>query len=176
MTLPTHLTWLDAVIVLCIGFGFLAGCKKGIVRPLLGIVGILAGLMVGLIFWEPIARLLDFFMVGSLGWPWRGALAFIICLLVCVITASLLANFWEMTSGTTISIVNQAFGGVFGVARSVLGLVVCFAIVGFFWPVIAFDVVVDSHVAIYFAAFSLDFISLVWPLLPEAARIMIFGF
>jgi len=174
--LPIELTWLDAVIVLWVGFGFLVGYKKGIIGQIAGLVGVVVGFYIGALFWDEVASFLEIITVGALGWPLRGVLAFLCCVFATSLAFSFLAMILINGAGQTLSVLNQAGGGVIGVARSVAGIIIGFAVVGLFWPVIAFDVVMNSMVSIYFAALSLDFIGFVWPLLPEVARNLNFGF
>jgi uncharacterized membrane protein required for colicin V production len=174
--LPIELTWLDAVIVLWVGFGFLAGYKRGVIGQLAGLVGVIAGFYIGALFWEDVSGFLELVTGGALGWPVRGIFAFLCCVFATSFGFSLLVRIVRNEVGKTISVLDQAGGGIIGIARSVLGIIIAFAVVGLFWPVIAFETVMNSMVSIYFAALSLDFISFVWPLLPEVARNLNFGF
>ncbi len=171
--MSTHLNWLDAMIILCLGFGFLSGCKRGVIRQVLGIVGLLGGFVVALLAWRAVAEAIGYLTASAIGTPWTGILAFVLCLAAISLFCTFIAALLEQKAGTTIGLANQALGGVLGIGRSVLCLLLCFAAIEVFWPVIAFKAVCDSLVAVFFAALSLDLLGCLGMVLPEVLRNMI---
>lgn len=116
------MNWLDIVILIIIVIPTLIGLKVGIIKALLGIVGVVVGVILAGRYYVVLAEHLTFISQPSLA---RIA-AFAIILIVVMIIAAVLASVIKwVASAVMLGWVNRLGGAVFGF---VLGMIFCGAL------------------------------------------------
>jgi membrane protein required for colicin V production len=117
------MNWLDVAFVAIIALSVIGGFFRGLARELLGLFGLGAGFFVALTLSGGLAPLLEKWLIR----PAAYAVVFLALFLVTMVVADLLGNFITVViKKVKLSTANQVAGGVFGLARGVLLVVVLF--------------------------------------------------
>ncbi len=112
-----RLNWLDILIVLIVLLPTFFGFRKGFLRKLLGIAGIIAGFILAVKFYDSVASVLSSFIKGN---PvFVDVLSFLLIIGILYGTSVWLARFMaNMNSGT--SLIDKILGTVFGFMQGLL--------------------------------------------------------
>jgi membrane protein required for colicin V production len=112
-----YLNWLDILIALIVTLPAFFGYRKGFLRKLLGIAGIVLGFILAVKFYDTVASLLSAFVKGN---PvFVNVLAFLLIIAILYGTAIWLARFIaSMNSGTTI--IDKILGTIVGFIQGVI--------------------------------------------------------
>ena len=115
------MNWLDVVILAAMAIATFIGLKIGVVRAVLSLAGLIAGVILAGQYYVPLSQQLSFIHQAGVA----RAVAFTIILVAVMIVASLLA--WLLSWATSVvklGWVNHLGGAVFGL---VLGAILCSA-------------------------------------------------
>ncbi len=111
------MSWIDIVIILIIALSSFFGFRKGFLRKLLGIAGILFGFILALNFYEQVAGFLGKFINGNPSAV--KILSFLLIIAVVFSVAIWLAGFIAgINSGT--SLIDKILGTIFGFVQGVI--------------------------------------------------------
>lgn len=107
---------LDWVILGFLGYGFFRGIFRGLIKEVFGILGLLAGIVIGYFFSEDLSRvLLDLELFDS---SWAKPVAFFALFLTVLVLFRLMAYLLSETlSWASLGAVNAFLGGLFGMAK-----------------------------------------------------------
>ena len=118
---------IDIIILLFLGlFGFI-GFRNGLIREVLGLVGVIAALFFAFRYLEPISTWIDSFTKITDGWT-PVITFFLIFFLVIVVTHLLIIFLEYVVKITFMSIPNRLTGLLFGVLKSSLFVSVIFVL------------------------------------------------
>ena len=115
--------WLSLVILVFIGLMGVAGLRKGLVRQILGLVGLIAAVMLALKYYDVAADyILDYFAVPE---GIATILGFASVCLGVIVLISILGWFWgRLVKYSPVSILDSLGGAFLGFAKGVLIVVV----------------------------------------------------
>jgi membrane protein required for colicin V production len=112
------LNWLDVVILIAIGLSALLGLVRGLLRELIALAGWIVAVVLAIRYAEPLGALLPL----QAAWPaLKTLLGGAIIVVACVFAAALVG--WivrRLLRAARLSAADRVLGGVFGVLRGVL--------------------------------------------------------
>ena len=151
------MNWLDIVLIVTLVIPTFIGLKQGLIKAILSMAGLIAGIVLAGIFYQPLSGLLRFIPNEAVA----NIIAFILILVGVIIVASLLARLLKaVVSMVMLDWVNHLGGAVFGFLMGALFWSAMLATwVKFFGTVL----VTESLIA----AVLLDKFPLILALLPE---------
>ncbi len=127
--MSVHLDWLDTLLLVILLVTFITGLVKGLVRQVIGILAVVAGIVLasryyGWLSWQLFSRIESDF--------WRNGLSFLIIFFGVVLAGWLLGFLLSKLMKGTLSLANHLLGGVLGLLKGVLiGAVIVFAMMSF---------------------------------------------
>jgi membrane protein required for colicin V production len=151
------MNWIDIIFLILLVVSTIVGLKQGLIKAVLSLIGIIAGVFLASNFYEPLANVFGFFNNEDVA----NIVAFILILVVVIIIASLLAKLLDsVIKAIMLGWVNSIGGAVFGFLMGVITLSAILAVwVKFFGT----DMLAESFVA----GLLLDKLPLVLALLPK---------
>lgn len=110
---------LDLAILALLGFFLVKGLMQGLIREVMGLVGIVAGLFLGLAYYGQLAQLAR--QALRIEAPWLDAVSFgVILLVVFALVVSLGALITSALAKMRLSPLNRLLGGALGLLKGVL--------------------------------------------------------
>ena len=125
MNLPhfdVQLGWVDIALLAVFGLSVLIGLWRGFVFEIVSLLGWVVAFIIANTLGPLLAQFIPF---GDVGSPVRLWVAYILVFVLVLLTCTLLARMLRaLVSATPLSFVDRLLGGLFGVARGALILVV----------------------------------------------------
>ena len=125
MNLPhfdVQLGWVDLALLAVFGLSVLIGLWRGFVFEIVSLLGWVVAFIIANTLGPLLARFIPF---GDAGSPVRLWVAYVLVFVLVLLTCTLLARMLRaLVSATPLSFVDRLLGGLFGVARGALILVV----------------------------------------------------
>lgn len=123
------MNWLDIVLVLILAVTAIVGVFKGLVRQIIGLAAVIAGLVLASLYYDQTAGLFETFIKNRLLSDFLGFLLLFVAVLVA---GALLGHLMTKAMTGPLAFANRLFGGIFGFLKAVLicGILV-FALVSF---------------------------------------------
>ena len=120
--LDVQLGWVDIALLSVFGLSVLVGLWRGFAFEIVSLLGWVVAFVIANTFGPGVADFMPFRDPGSPVWLWVAyVLVFVLVLLTCTLLARMLR---ALISATPLSLVDRLLGGLFGVARGALILVV----------------------------------------------------
>jgi membrane protein required for colicin V production len=105
------MNWLDIVIIVVVGIATFIGLRKGIIRMVLTVVGLVVGIIVAGRYYTPFSEYLTFISSPS----WAKVAAFAIIFIGIMVVAALLSRLLERaTSAIMLGWANRLVGAILG--------------------------------------------------------------
>jgi membrane protein required for colicin V production len=148
--------WIDIVLLVLLVISTITGFRQGLIKSVLSLIGVIAGIVLASNFYEPLAKVFGF--IGNE--DTANIVAFILILVVVIIAASLLAKLLDsIIKAVMLGWVNRIGGAVFGLLMGVISISAILAIwVKFFGT----DMLAESFIA----GLLLDKIPIILSILP----------
>jgi membrane protein required for colicin V production len=123
------MNWLDFVFLAIIVVTAIVGIFKGFVRQVIGLVAVVAGLVLAVVYYRQTAAVFMSFVKNQLV---SNFLGFLLIFVVVLIAGAILGHLFTKAMVGPLAFVNRLFGAVFGLIKAVLicGIIV-FALVSF---------------------------------------------
>jgi membrane protein required for colicin V production len=123
------MNWLDYVLLAIIVVTAIVGIVKGFVRQVIGLVAVIAGLVLAVVYYEQTAHVFMAFVKNQLV---SNFLGFLLIFVVVMVAGAILGHLITKAMVGPLAFVNRLFGAVFGLIKAVLicGILV-FALVSF---------------------------------------------
>ena len=123
------MNWLDFVLLAIIAVSAVVGIFKGLVRQVIGLAAVVAGLILASFYYDRAAALFETFVKNELLSDFFG---FLLVFILVLVAGSLLGHLLTKAMKGPLALVNRLFGAVFGFLKAVLicGIIV-FALVSF---------------------------------------------
>jgi membrane protein required for colicin V production len=121
--------WLDYVLLAIIVVTALVGIIKGFVRQVIGLVAVIAGLVLAVVYYRQTAHVFQAFVKNQLV---SNFLGFLFIFVIVLVAGSILGHLITKAMIGPLAFVNRLFGALFGLLKAVLicGVLV-FALVSF---------------------------------------------
>jgi membrane protein required for colicin V production len=121
--------WLDYVLLAIIVVTALVGIIKGFVRQVIGLVAVIAGLVLAVVYYRQTAHVFQAFVKNQLV---SNFLGFLFIFVIVLVAGSILGHLITKAMIGPLALVNRLFGALFGLLKAVLicGVLV-FALVSF---------------------------------------------
>jgi membrane protein required for colicin V production len=151
------MNWLDIVLIILIIIPAFIGLRKGLIRMIFSLAGLVIGIIIAGIYYEPVSKLLTFTDNESLA----NIIAFILILAVVVIIAMILGHLFKKLADTiTLGWLDHLLGAIVGFISGFLVLSAIMAIIVKFFES---DVIAGS----FMTRVMLDYFPVVMGLLPD---------
>jgi len=111
------MNWLDILILAIIMASAILGIVKGLVKQVIGLAAVVAGLVLAALYYETAAGLFETFVHNGLVGRFLG---FLLIFIVVLVAGSVLAWLISKAMVGPLAFVNRVFGGVFGLVKAVL--------------------------------------------------------
>jgi len=123
------MNWLDFTLLAIIVVTAIAGIFKGFVRQVIGLVAVIAGLILAVVYYEQTGAAFMTFVKNTLV---SNFLGFLLIFVLVLIAGAILGHLLTKAMIGPLALVNRLFGAVFGFIKAVLicGIIV-FALVSF---------------------------------------------
>jgi membrane protein required for colicin V production len=123
------MNWLDYVLLSIIIVTAIVGIFKGFVRQVIGLVAVVAGLVLAVLYYQQTAGMFMRFVKNQLV---SNFLGFLLIFVVVLIAGAILGHLFTKAMVGPLAFANRIFGAVFGIVKAVLicGILV-FALVSF---------------------------------------------
>ncbi len=123
------MNWLDIVLVAIMAVTALIGVFKGLVKQVIGLVAVVAGLVLASLYYDQTASLFETFVKNRLLSDFLG---FLLLFVVVLVAGAVLGHLVTKAMKGPLAFANRLAGGVFGFLKAVLicGILV-FALVSF---------------------------------------------
>lgn len=123
------MNWLDYVFLAIILVTAVIGIVKGFVRQVIGLVAVIAGLVLAVVYYDQTSHLFMTFVKNQLA---SNFLGFMLIFLVVVAAGAILGHIITKAMIGPLAFANRLFGAIFGLVKAVLicGIIV-FALVSF---------------------------------------------
>lgn len=123
------MNWLDYTLLAIIVLTVIIGIVKGFVRQVIGLVAVIAGLVLAVVYYEQTAHVFMAFVKNQLV---SNFLGFLLIFVVVMVAGAILGHLITKAMVGPLAFVNRLFGAVFGLIKAVLicGILV-FALVSF---------------------------------------------
>ncbi len=150
------MNWLDIVIIVVIGIATFVGLKKGVVKAVLTLAGLIVGVILAGRYYVPLSEQLTFISQDSVA----KVVAFAIIFVGAMVVAALLAQFLKSAASVImLGWANHLAGAIIGFA---LGAIFCGAILAIWVKFLGAGAIAESGIA----TFLLDRFPMVLTLLP----------
>ena len=152
------MNWLDIVLVVAIAISAVTGLRIGLIKSILSIIGMIAGVILAGRYYVLFSERLSFIPQETLA----RIVAFLIILVAVMVIANILAWLLDrFVSAIMLGWVNHLGGAVFGLF---LGIIFCSALLTIWVRLVGINVVIgESRIA----SVLLDYFSLILGLLPR---------
>jgi membrane protein required for colicin V production len=123
------MNWLDYVLLSIIVITAIVGIFKGFVRQVIGLVAVIAGLVLSVIYYQQTAGIFMRLVKNQLV---SNFLGFLLIFVIVLVAGAILGHLFTKAMVGPLAFANRLFGAVFGVIKAVLicGIIV-FALVSF---------------------------------------------
>jgi membrane protein required for colicin V production len=123
------MNWLDIILLTIMILTAIIGVFKGLVKQVIGLVAVVAGLILASFYYEQTAGIFETFIPNRL---LSNFLGFLLLFVVVLIAGAILGHLITKVMKGPLAIANRLFGAVFGFIKAVLicGIIV-FALVSF---------------------------------------------
>ncbi|HSA96109.1 MAG TPA: CvpA family protein [Acidobacteriota bacterium] len=123
------MNWLDFVLIAIMVVSAVVGIFKGLIKQVIGLVAVVAGLVLASFYYDRAAALFETFVKNELLSDFFG---FLLIFVLVLIAGSILGYILTKAMKGPLALVNRLFGAVFGFLKAVLicGILV-FALVSF---------------------------------------------
>lgn len=111
------MNWLDIVLLVILILTAILGIFKGLVKQVIGLVAVIAGLVLASLYYEGAAGIFDTFIKNIL---LSNFLGFLLIFVVVLIAGGILGHLITKAMKGPLAFVNRLFGGVFGAVKGVL--------------------------------------------------------
>lgn len=123
------MNWLDIVLVLILAVTAVVGVFKGLVKQVIGLAAVVAGLVLASLYYDQTAGLFETFLKNRLLSDFLG---FLLLFIVVLVAGALLGHLLTKAMAGPLAFANRLIGGVFGFLKAVLVCgVLVFAMVAF---------------------------------------------
>jgi membrane protein required for colicin V production len=151
------MNWLDIVLIILIIIPVFIGLRRGLIKMLFSLAGLIAGIIIAGIYYEPVSKIFTFIDNESLA----NILAFILILAAVIIIAMILGQLFKKLADTiTIGWLDHLLGAVLGFLS---GFLVLGAIMAIIVKYFGSDAITNSLIA----KVMLDYFPVVLGLLPD---------
>jgi membrane protein required for colicin V production len=121
--------WLDYVLLAIIVLTAVVGIIKGFVRQVIGLVAVIAGLVLAVVYYRQTAHVFQAFVKNQLV---SNFLGFLLIFVIVLVAGSILGHLITKAMIGPLAFVNRLFGALFGLLKAVLICgVLIFALVSF---------------------------------------------
>lgn len=120
----------DIIVLAVIGILTVLGFWKGMVKQLFGLLGVIAGYVLAMRFYQPCAKFLTSFPSGT-----ARPISFIAIFLACVIVAHIIG--WAVGrffAGSKLGFLNRIFGGFLGFVKGCIVVSIAVMVITAFLP------------------------------------------
>jgi len=123
------MNWLDFILLAIVLVTAVVGIFKGFVKQVIGLVAVIAGLVLAVIYYEPVAGVFTGLVKNRLV---SNFLGFLLIFVVVLIAGAVLGHLITKAMVGPLALANRLFGAAFGFIKAVLicGIIV-FALVSF---------------------------------------------
>jgi membrane protein required for colicin V production len=111
------MNWLDFFLLVILVLTVILGIFKGLVRQVIGLVAVVAGLVLASLYYEGAAGIFAAFIENTLLCNFLG---FLLIFVVVLIAGAILGHLITKAMKGPLALVNRLFGGVFGAVKGVL--------------------------------------------------------
>jgi membrane protein required for colicin V production len=111
------MNWLDIVLVVILILSAIIGIFKGLVKQVIGLVAVIAGLVLASLYYEGAAGIFEAFIKNRL---LSNFLGFLLIFVLVLIAGGILGHLITKAMKGPLAIVNRLFGGLFGAVKGVL--------------------------------------------------------
>jgi membrane protein required for colicin V production len=111
------MNWLDIILLVILILTAIIGIFKGLVKQVIGLVAVIAGLVLASLYYEGTAGMFGTFIKNTL---LSNFLGFLLIFVVVLIAGGILAHLITKAIKGPLALVNRLFGGVFGAVKGVL--------------------------------------------------------
>ncbi len=111
------MNWLDIILLVILILTVIMGILRGLVKQVIGLVAVIAGLVLASLYYEGAAGIFDTFIKNSL---LSNFLGFLLIFVVVLVAGAILGHLITKAMKGPLALVNRLFGGVFGVVKGVL--------------------------------------------------------
>ena len=151
------MNWLDIVIIVALVFPAFIGLKRGLIKSVLSLAGLIIGVVLASNFYDSLAKVLGFIPNENVA----NIVAFILILVVVMVIAALLARLLKfIASVTMLGWVDHVGGAIFGF---LMGAILCGALLAIWVKFLGTGLITES----FLAGVLLDKFPLVLALLPS---------
>jgi membrane protein required for colicin V production len=113
------MNWLDIMLLVIVILTAIVGIFKGLVRQVIGLVAVIAGLVLASLYYEGGAGLFDPFVKNAL---LSNFLGFLFIFVIVLVAGAILGHLITKAMKGPLAFANRLFGGVFGAVK---GLLIC---------------------------------------------------
>jgi membrane protein required for colicin V production len=123
------MNWLDYVLLAIIVVTAVVGIVKGFIRQVVGLVAVIAGLVLAVVYYEQMAHVFQTLVKNQLV---SNFLGFLLIFVIVLVAGAILGHLITKAMVGPLAFVNRLFGAIFGLVKAVLicGILV-FALVSF---------------------------------------------
>ncbi len=111
------MNWLDIVLLVILILTAIIGIFKGLVKQVIGLVAVIAGLVLASLYYEGAAGIFETFIKNRLLGNFLG---FLLIFVIVLIAGGILGHLITKAMKGPLAIVNRLFGGIFGAVKGVL--------------------------------------------------------
>lgn len=111
------MNWLDIVLVLILAVTAVIGVFKGLIKQVIGLAAVVAGLVLAGLYYDQTAGLFETFIKNRL---LSGFLGFLTIFFVVLVAGALLGHLMTKAMAGPLAFANRLLGGVFGFLKAVL--------------------------------------------------------
>ena len=111
------MNWLDIMLLVILVLTAIVGIFKGLVKQVVGLVAVIAGLILASLYYEGAAGIFETFIKNRL---LSNFLGFLLIFVVVLIAGGILGHLITKAMKGPLAIVNRLFGGLFGAVKGVL--------------------------------------------------------
>ena len=111
------MNWLDIVFIVILLGTMIMGIVKGLVRQVIGLAAVIAGLVLASLYYQGISEILQKFINDRLLSNFLGFLVIFFCVLAA---GALLGFLISKAMKGPLAVINRVFGGAFGLLKAVL--------------------------------------------------------
>ena len=111
------MNWLDIVLLVILILTAIIGIFKGLVKQVIGLAAVIAGLVLASLYYEGAAGIFDTFVKNKL---LSNFLGFLLIFVAFLIAGGILGHLITKAMKGPLALVNRLFGGIFGAVKGVL--------------------------------------------------------
>jgi membrane protein required for colicin V production len=111
------MNWLDIILIVIMVLAAIMGIFKGLVKQVIGLVAVVAGLVLACLYYTGASGLFETFIKNQL---LDNFLGFLLIFVAVLIAGGILGHLITKVMKGPLALVNRLFGGVFGAIKGVL--------------------------------------------------------